>query len=216
MTWPGRTVALIGGTGHMGIGLARRLAQAGMDVIIGSRDGTKARAVASSLGFASLRGRHNPEAAGTAEVIVLTVPYAAHRSTLLAIAGDTDGKVVVDTTVPLVRNSSLHVIRPPARSAAEEARELLPRARIVSGFHTVSADLLADLTRTLHGDVLLCGDDAGAKEIAAELVRAIRMRPVDVGALSQAHALEQLAGLLLALNRRHRRRDLGVQISGLD
>ncbi len=210
-----RTVAVIGGTGRLGIGLAKRLAQAGVEVMIGSRDAAKARTAAGSVESGQARGLVNPEAARAAELIIMTVPYAAHRPTLWAIGEETAGKVVVETTVPLVEANPLRLERPQAGSVAEEAQQALPQARIVGAFHTVSAGMLADLSRRLHGDVLVCGDYAEAKDVVAELVRAIGMRPVDVGMLARAHALEELAGLVMTLNRRYKRRDLGITVAGL-
>ena len=221
-------VAIIGGTGRLGLGLARRLQAAAVEVVIGSRDPARAETVAQSIGLPAQVGRSNVEAAGSAEVIIVTVPYDAHAQILSGIADATAGKVVVDTTVPFTDSAlRLHsgrpersrtgaAVRPEADSAAEQARRMLPGARVVAGFHTVSASMLADLARPPHGDVLLCGDDEDAKQVVVRLVRAIRMRPVDVGPLVQARILEQLALLLLSLNRRYKKRDLGIEIVGLD
>jgi NADPH-dependent F420 reductase len=198
----------------MGHALARRLHAAGADVVVGSRDAARAQAAATSIGLPAGSGRLNVEAARWAAVIVVTVPYDAHRPILESIAPGASGKVVVDATVPLGRSDE-----PAAAatiSAAEEARGLLPTAQVVAGFHTVSAAMLADLTRPLHGDVLLCGDDPPAKDAVADLVRLLGMRPIDTGKLYQARVLEALAGLLLAINRRYKRRDLGIMIAGLD
>lgn len=206
-------VAIIGGTGRLGLGLARRLRAAAVEVVIGSRDPARAETVAQSIGLPAQVGQSNVEAAGSAEVIIVTVPYDAHAQILSGIADATAGKVVVDTTVPFADSAAG---RPEADSAAEKARRMLPGARVVAGFHTVSASMLADLARPPHGDVLLCGDDEDAKQVVARLVRAIRMRPVDVGPLVQARILEPLAGVLLTVNRRYKKRDLGIQIAGLD
>lgn len=206
-------VAIVGGTGRLGGGLARRLHQAGVDVVIGSRDPAKAAQVATALGLPAQRGRANRDAAAAAAVVIVTVPYEAHRVTLGAIAGAVSGKVVVDTTVPFAAGT---MVRPEAGSAAREAASLLPGGRVVAGFHTVSSAMLADLSRSLRGDVLLCGDDAAANDVVGGLVRTLGMRPVDAGGLASAAILEQLAGLLLTLNRRYKRKDLGIQIVGLD
>lgn len=207
-------VAIVGGSGHLGHGLAWRLHGAGVEVMVGSRDPARARAVAQSMGLPSDAGRLNVDAARWAAVIVVTVPYDAHRQILESIAPAVAGKVVVDTTVRLGRSGERAT--PALGSAAEEARELLPTAHIVAGFHTVSAAMLADPAQRLHGHVLLCGDDAGAKERVAEMVRVLGMRSVDTGKLGHAGVLESLAGLLLAINRRYKRRDLGIEIAGLD
>jgi NADPH-dependent F420 reductase len=208
-------VAIIGGSGHLGLGLARRLHGAGVEVVVGSRDTARAQAAAQSLGLSSDAGQLNVEAARWASVIVVTVPYDAHRQILESIAPVVSDKIVVDTTVRLVRSGE-RATPASGSAAAEEARALLPTAHVVAGFHTVSAPMLADPAQRLHGHVLLCGDDPNAKERVAEMVRLLGMRPVDTGKLGQAGILESLAGLLLAINRRYKRRDLGIEIAGLD
>lgn len=207
-------VAIIGGSGQLGHGLARRLHGAGVKVMVGSRNAARAHEAAESIGLPSDAGRLNVDAARWAEVIVVTVPYDAHRQILESISPVVSDKIVVDTTVRLVRSGERAT--PAQGSAAEEARELVPTARVVAGFHTVSAAMLADPAPRLHGHVLLCGDDPSAKERVAEMVRLLGMRPVDTGKLAQAGILESLAGLLLAINRRYKRRDLGIEIAGLD
>ncbi len=206
-------VALVGGTGRLGRGLAARWARAGVPVRIGSRDPARAREAARAAGLPETAGADNREAAAGAEVVVLTVPFAAHRQTLQALADVLAGKILLDTTVPLV--DSRELAHPPAGSAAQEAQALVPRARVVAAFHTVSSHLLADRDRPLRGDVLVCGNDPDAKAVVEDLVRALGARPVDAGGLSSARALEMLAVLLLQMNRRYRRRDLGVRIVGL-
>ncbi len=207
-------VAIIGGSGHLGLGLARRLHGAGVEVVVGSRDAARAQAAAQSIGLPSDAGWLNVEAARWAAEIIVTVPYDAHRQILESIASVVSDKIVVDTTVRLGRSGERAT--PAHGSAAEEARELLPTARIVAGFHTVSAAMLADPAQRPHGHVLLCGDDPSAKERVAEMVRLLGMRAVDTGKLGQAGILESLAGLLFAINRRYKRRDLGIEVAGLD
>ncbi len=214
MTTP--IVALVGGTGHLGLGLATRFAHAGIDVVIGSRTPEKAQESAARVGRDRVRGAGNADACRLAEMIIITVPYAAHHETLQALTELVDGKVVVDTTVPLAQGRPVRLERPPGGSAAAEAQQLLPKGRVVSAFHTVSARMLADLSRPIRGDVLLCGEDPTAKASLEELVRAIKMRPVDAGGLALAHGLEHLAVLMIALNRRYRRDDLGITVAGLD
>lgn len=207
-------IAIIGGTGRLGLGLAGRFQAGAVEVMLGSRDPARAETAAQSIGMPARAGRDNVKAAQLADVVIITVPYEAHEQILSGIAEATVGKVVVDTTVPSVGSSAGE--RPALGSAAEGTRQMLPRARVVAAFHTVSAVMLADLAGPPHGDVLLCGDDDHAKEVVASLVRAISMRPVDVGPLAQARILEQLPGLLLTINRRYKKRDLGIQIAGLD
>ena len=208
-------VAIVGGTGHLGLPLARRLHRAGERVLIGSRDAARAQSAAEDGGLGRAAGRSNAAAVREAAVVVIAVPYEGHEATLRLLAPDLAGKPVLETTVPYDKATrSAH--QPDGLSAAERAQSLAPGARIIAGFHTVSALMLADVDRPAHGDVLLCGDDAGAKDIAASLVRAIGMRPVDAGPLRSARVLEQLAVFLLALNRRYRRKDLGITVAGLE
>jgi len=217
MDRPLEQIAIIGGTGRLGLGLARRLARggAGDRVLIGSRDPARARTAAADAGLGADRGRGNAEAAEIAETVILTVPFEAHEATLRALAPVLDGKILVDTTLSYDRNTRA-VVLIDGLSAAERARRFVPRARVVGGFHTVSWTMLAHLDRTLHGDVLLCGDDAEAKDRVGALVRAIDMRAVDVGPLANARLLEQLGGLLLQINRRYKKKDLGIAIAGLE
>jgi NADPH-dependent F420 reductase len=126
-----------------------------------------------------------------------------------------EGKIVVDTTVSYDRQARA-VVLVDGMSAAERAQRVLPHARVVAGFHTVSSIMLSDLEQPLRGDVLLCGDDADAKNRVGTIVRDIGLRSVDAGALVQSRLLEQLAGLLLGLNRRYKKKDLGIAIVGLD
>lgn len=208
-------IALIGGTGALGTGLAWRLASAGYDVLIGSREPAKAASAARKLHTPRARGLGNDAAAAAADAIVLTVPYAAHRASVVALAGSAAGKVLVDPTVPLLEIRPVQLATIEEGSAAERTQALLPQARVVSAFHTVSAEGLADVDRTLRGDVLLCGNDAAAKDSVAELVRAIGLGPVDAGPLEWAQTLERLGALMIALNQRYKRKRVGIQITGL-
>jgi len=184
-------------------------------VFIGSRDPARARAAAVNAGLGPEAGRANVEAAEAAEIVILTVPFEAHEATLRAMAGVLRGKILVDTTLSYDR-STRAIVLADGLSAAERAQRLVPLARVVAAFQTVSWTMLADLDRPLHGDVLLCGDDRHAKEQTALVVRDVSLRPVDVGALEKARLLEQLGGLLLELNRRYGKKDLGIVIAGLE
>jgi NADPH-dependent F420 reductase len=232
-------IAVIGGTGHQGLGLALRWAAAEIPVAIGSRSLERARAAAlqvqaaverlrsavpsevrAAAGRARSTGAHvegmeNPGAAAAAEVVVITVPAAAHAETLAAIASGVSGKIVVDVTVPLDKNPA-YAMQMPEGSAAEAAQRFFgSQVRIVAAFHTVPATLLQDLARPVDCDVLVCGDDSGAKAGVIELAAAFGARAVDVGALRQAHTLERLTALLIGTGRRIRRPELGVKITGL-
>jgi len=208
-------IALIGGTGRLGTGLAGRLASAGYTVLIGSREPAKAEAAAAAIASPQISGVGNEQAAREAELIFLAVPYAAHRASVVVLAGTSAGKVVVDPTVPLLSARPVELAVPDEGSVAARTQAMLPQARVVSAFHSVSADLLADFDRPLHGDVLLCGNDAAARDAVAALIRAIGLVPVDAGPLTWAHTLEHLGALMIALNQRYKRKHAGLRITGL-
>jgi len=212
-------VGVIGGTGHQGLGLAMRWAAADIPVVIGSRSLDRAQAAAArvrkTVGGGRVEGMENPAAARASEVIVITVPPEAQVEILSAIAPEVAGKIVVDATVVLGSPPS-YAVQLPEGSAAERAQRILGAGtRVVAAFHTVPAALLADLTRPVDCDVLVCGDETAAKVRVIELAGAFGARAVDVGALRQAHTLERITALLIGLGRRVRRHDLGVRITGL-
>jgi hypothetical protein len=222
------TIAIVGGTGDLGFGLALHLARAGEQVIIGSRSeerGEEAARRANELipeGGVSLGGAENTQAVAAAEVVFVTVPYAGQADIYRSIAEHIpEGAVVCDTTTPLataVGGRAWQVVRPWAGSAAEQAKALLPKkARLVSGFHSVSAEVLQDLDRSPQGDVLVCGDDGAAKAEIGALVEKIEgLRWVDCGALSMARILEPITAVLVSVNRRYGIRDAGVRLVGRD
>jgi NADPH-dependent F420 reductase len=216
-----QTVALIGGTGRLGPGLALRLSRGGLPVIIGSRDLQHALDVAERVtalgGAARIRGATNADAAAGGDLAILTVPYEAQAVLLPELAGALGGKVVVSTTVPVRFDPALGPVAVTVAegSAAEQVAALLPTSRIVGGFHTVSSVHLSRLDRDLDEDVLLCGDDDDAKAEVRRIAGVIPgVRVVDAGRLGNAHHLEQLTVLLLSINRLSRR-SVGVRLTGL-
>jgi len=213
------SVAVIGGTGRLGFGLAARWARAGHRVIIGSRQAEKAAAAAVRAatpgGAARISGAANRAAAAAGDVVVLTIPFAGHAAILGDIRDAARGKVVVDTTVPLRQHRPPALEAVAAGSAAQAAQALLPDARVVAGFHTVAEALVARVENPLEGDVLICGDDPAAKAVVADLASAIGLRAVDAGMLAEAATLERLAALIIALNQRYRRKTIGVRFTGL-
>jgi NADPH-dependent F420 reductase len=211
-------IAVIGGTGRQGFGLAVRWAMAGFRVILGSRDPKRAEVAVErakhARGELPLRGAGNREAAEAADVVVLTIPFSAQEEILPSIRAAVAGKVVIDTTVPL-RSFSPPVLEvPPAGSAAQRARELLSDARVAAAFHTVSAVKLNAFDTPLEEDTLVCGEE-GAKEAGIVLAERIGLRGLDAGPLEAAATLERLGALLVALNQRYRRRAIGVRFVGL-
>jgi hypothetical protein len=212
-------IALIGGTGRAGFGLGVRWALAGQRIIIGSRRIEKAEEAAARAraraGAADITGARNGDAAAAGEIIVLTIPFSAQPAILGEIRGAVLGKVVVDTTVPLRQHAPPQLETVPAGSAAAQAQMLLPDARVVAAFHTVSAERLNRFGDPLGEDVLVCGDDPDAKAAVIGLAQMLGARGLDVGDLAQAATLERLAALIIGLNQRYRRKSIGVRFTGV-
>ena len=211
-------LAIVGGTGKLGSGLAQRWARAGHTIALGSRDAAKARAHAEELSARGLSvlGGDNAWAAGEGEVVVLTVPYEAHGDTLRAIAVAIAGKVLIDVTVPLKPPKVSRVQLPAGQAAALEAQALLGTSTpVVATLHHVSATHVADLTHAIECDALVAGDDARAKGVAIGLVRDLGMRGLDAGPLVNAIALESLTPVLIHLNRTYKSSGAGVVFTHL-
>jgi NADPH-dependent F420 reductase len=212
-------LAVVGGTGKAGLGLCLRWAKAGHQVSMGSRDAARAQQLAEELARThglSLTGAENREACREAELVVLSVPYAAQAATLRELASVVEGKVVLVLTVPLVPPRVREVQLPEGGSAAQEAAALLGgTARVVAGLHHVSGSHLADLTHILDCDVLLCGDEPAAKQQAGALIEELGVRALDAGPLCNAVALESLTPVLLYLNRRYKGAGAGIRITGI-
>ena len=207
------TVAVIGGTGNLGAALAKRLAAAGRRVLIGSRDAERARAAAAQLG-ASLGAGTNAEVAAAADVVIVAVPFASQRTTLQDIAPHVAGKIVVDTTVPLVPPKVMRVQLPPEGSAALIAQQVLgPSVRVVSAFHNVAAHKLAT-DEKVECDVLVFGDDRKARDVVVALADACGLRGVHAGALANSVAAESLTSIIIFINKTYAVDGAGVRITG--
>ena len=207
------TVAVIGGTGNLGAALAKRLAAAGRRVLIGSRDAERARAAAAQLG-ASLGAGTNAEVAAAADVVIVAVPFASQRTTLQDIAPHVAGKIVVDTTVPLVPPKVMRVQLPPEGSAALIAQQVLgPSVRVVSAFHNVAAHKLAT-DEKVECDVLVFGDDRKARDVVVALADAGGLRGVHAGALANSVAAEALTSIIIFINKTYAVDGAGVRITG--
>ncbi len=200
------TLAVLGGTGPQGRGLARRLAGAGLPVVVGSREEERATRVAAELGV-GVRGMANAGCAATGDVVIVAVPYAGHTDVLRDLAAALAGKVVIDCVNPLGFDSQgAFALDVPEGSAAQQAAALLPDARVVAAFHHVSAVLLEDpAVRTLDTDVLVLGDDREATDLVQDLVGLIPgMRGIYAGRLRNARQVEAMTANLIAVNRRYR------------
>jgi len=212
--------AVIGGTGALGHGVAIRLAAAGEPVVIGSRDAGRAAAAAAAanalVGGEAVSGAANAAAAAAGEIVFVCVPFAAQEETLLTIRDAVAGKVVVETTVPLVPGRPTELQPVAEGSAAQRAQALLgPAARVVSGLHHLSAGLLADPQATIDSDVLICGDDPAARAAALALIGRLGWRAFDAGPLRMAQTLERFTPLLIGLNRRLKRQHIGLRLTGV-
>jgi NADPH-dependent F420 reductase len=216
-----KIIAVIGGTGSEGPGLALRWAKSGQyQVIIGSRQQEKAERVAAELnaqlGQDLMRGMVNRDAVAAADLVVLTVPYTAHIPTLESIRSGLTGKILVDVTVPLQPPKVSHVHIPPGGSAAAEAQALLgDDVRVVAAFQNIGAAHLKDPDHPIECDVLVCGDDKEAKAEAIALAEAAGMRGLDAGPLQNAVVVEGLTAVLIGINIRYKANKAGVKITGL-
>lgn len=214
-------IAVLGGTGHEGSGIAARLALGGYPVILGSRDAGRAVDKAAELnaltGTELLRGAGLQEAAATAaEIVVLAVPYAAQQSTALALQAPLQGKILIDVTVPLVLPKVSVAQLPQGQSCVKQLQDRLgPGVRVVSAFQNVSAHALLDLRRSVDCDVLVCADDADARRAVAALIRDVGMTAVEGGTLANSVVAEALTSLLIWVNRHHKVPAAGIRITGL-
>lgn len=209
----GRRVAIVGGTGRLGVAMAGRLARAGWTVLIGSRSAENAAVRADELG-SGVAGLSNRDAAASADIVLLTVPFDAQEETIAEILPALNGQLLVDTTVPLVPPRVARVQLPPEGSAAERAARLVgERACVVSAFHNVAADKLAT-DETIDCDVLVFGDDRGARAGAIGLAEAMGLRGLHGGALANSAAAEALTSVLIFLNKTYKVPGAGIRITG--
>ncbi len=215
------TIAVLGGTGKEGKGLAYRWAKAGHPVIIGSRSSEKAEQAAAELtamlgGAASIVGMRNEQAAARADLVVLTVPYSAHAETLQAVKANLAGKILVDVAVPLVPPKRSKVQMPPAGSAAQEAKALLGEdAEVAAAFHTISHEhLLGD--QPVDCDVLVTGTSKQTRDEVLRLVAATGLVGWDAGPIENSVVAEGLVSVLININKLHGTTHAGIRITGVD
>jgi NADPH-dependent F420 reductase len=206
-------IAVIGGTGNLGAALARRLAAAGRRVLIGSRDAERARVAAEGLGQGVGHGS-NADVAARADVILVAVPFASQKATLQDIAPHVAGKIVVDTTVPLVPPKVMRVQLPPEGSAAVIAQSVLgPGVRVVSAFHNVAAHKLAT-DEPVDCDVLVFGDDRKARDVVVGIAEACGLRGLHAGVLANSAAAEALTSIIIFINKTYGADGAGMRITG--
>ena len=217
-------VAVVGGTGDEGYGLALRWARAGIEVVIGSRQQAKADAAVDRLKQlvpeARSTGMENARAVASTDLVVVTVPYSGQATIYKSIADHVrDDSVVVDCTVPVaaaVGAKATHTLGVWEGSAAQQAWSFLDKGKLCAAFHTLAAVALNEIDSPIEGDVLVCGSSRAAKERVKELVEAIPdLRYVDAGPLENARIVEPLTALLIGINRRYKVDRAGVRITGL-
>jgi hypothetical protein len=221
---PARPIAILGGTGPAGTGLALRWARAQESIIIGSRDAQRARDVAAAVrgkvGFGALvSGMENSAACAAADILMLTVPFDGQAALLKQLKpAITEGSILIDATVPLaaaVGGRASRTLGIWQGSAAQQAAELVPKGvSVVAAFHNISAELLNG-DAPLDCDVIVCSDDPDAAQLTRELAAKIPgVRAIDGGKLENARTIEQITALLIGLNIRHKGH-AGIRITGL-
>jgi NADPH-dependent F420 reductase len=221
---PVRPIAIIGGTGPAGMGLALRWVRAGETVIIGSREEGRAKLAAESIRRrvgeqAKISGMENGAACAVADILMLTVPFEGQASLIKKLKPSmTEGSILIDATVPLaagVGGRASRTLGVWQGSAAQQAAELVPdNVSVVAAFHNVSADLMGG-DNPLDCDVIVCSDDPDAGQLTRELAAKIPgIRPIDGGKLENARIVEQITALLVGLNMRHKGHS-GIRITGL-
>jgi NADPH-dependent F420 reductase len=220
------TIAVIGGSGPQGQGLAYRFAGAVHDVILGSRDADRASSAAhelkerlheqASVSSGAVSGATNADAAAQAEIVLLAVPFKGHDDLVADLAPQLQGKVVISCVNPLgFDKQGPYGLDLGSTSAAENAQRLLPDSILVGAFHHLSAVTLSSGECLAHEDVLVCGDDPTAKETVMELAVAVTGKPgIDAGALRLARHLEPLTAVLISVNKKYKVRS-GVALTGL-
>ncbi len=215
-------IAILGGTGELGSGLAYQLARAGYKITIGSRSADKANRAAQALledaPGTGIRAATNPDAAAGAEVVIMTVPFASHVQTIDSVRDSVQGKIFVDTTVPLVPPKVMRVQLPPGGSAAKAAQERLGKnVRVVSAFQNLAAaHLRGDDLNENTCDVLVCGNDPEARQVVIELAQDIGLTAWHAGAIDNSVVPEALTSILIFLNKKYRLDGAGIRITGAE
>ncbi|MFK7792061.1 MAG: NADPH-dependent F420 reductase [Devosiaceae bacterium] len=205
---PTQTVAIVGGTGPQGKGLALRFARAGMPVAIGSRDGDRAAEIAAELSAklgadaAAISGHTNEVAVAAADrMVILSVPYAGHDATLHAIKDGLAGKILVDIVVPLAPNDPKTVDMPPEGSATEAAQAILGEdIPVIGALHNVSAVTLNTLEWDINCDVLVCGNSLDARKEVMALVKKLGVEAYNAGGANAARCIEAITPILIRIN----------------
>jgi 8-hydroxy-5-deazaflavin:NADPH oxidoreductase len=210
------TVAIVGGTGNLGTALALRLGAPGVKVVIGSRDAEKAKNAVQTLKpkmrAGEMEGTTNPIAVRDADFVVIAVPYEGQAQMVQDLKGQVAGKIIINTVVPLNKGKPFV---PSAGSALQEAQQILgDEAPVIGALHNISAVDLGEAAASL-GDVLVCGDNADAKQRVMEIIRRIDAQPFDGGPASNAYVIEGLTGVIIYLNRKYKSKHGSIRITGI-
>lgn len=214
------TIGIIGGTGKEGKGLAYRWAKAGLRILIGSRSIEKASQAVNELERilplgCDIDGNTNLEVAQLSDIVVITVPFAAHAETLISIKSYLQGKILVDVTVPLVPPKVTRVQMPPAGSAAQEAQKIVgDETQVVSAFQNISYEHLLN-DEPVNCDVLVCGSGKAARSVVLELVRAAGLVGWDAGPIENSMVIEGLTSILIGINKQFGIVSAGIKITGV-
>jgi 8-hydroxy-5-deazaflavin:NADPH oxidoreductase len=214
------SICIVGGTGAEGSGLALRWAHASHRITIGSRDEAKAKETAlelnAILGADRISGAESRKGVAAADIVALTVPFAAQIATISGLRDELAGKILIDVTAPLVPPKVSRVQLPPTDSCVVAVQQILgDKVRVVSAFQNVSAHKLKDLAHRIDCDVFVTGDDKEARAVGVALAKAAGLRGIDAGPLANSVVAESLTSLLIWVNRTYKIPDAGIRVTGL-
>ena len=213
------SIVIVGGTGNLGFGIGYRLSKAGETVIIGSRNKEKAEEAAARMnemsGMPNACGMANQDAVQAGEMVILAVPSAGRIPTLEAVKPFMQGKIVVDATIPIAFNPLRHET-PAEGSNAQQTKAILgDDVKVTAGFHTVSAAMLEDPQKEVHGDTIILGDNEESRRAVMEVAEKIGLRAFDGGGLIHARTVEGLTPMIIGMNKRYKRGHIGIQLTGI-
>jgi NADPH-dependent F420 reductase len=204
-------IAILGGSGKLGLGFVARLLGTTHGVIIGSRDIAKAHQAAQAAGQRA-QPMTNEEAAAKCDAAILTIPYSAHRQLIAPLQDRLAGKIVIDATVPLDYENIFRIVTESGRSAAEEAQTAMPKAEVFAAFQTISHRILR---RVDHLEDALVAGPPDRKADVLQLIREMNLRPIDTGPLEAARLLERMTALLISINKQNKVKESGLKVTGI-
>ena len=204
-------IAIIGGTGKLGLAFVTRLQITSHDCAVGSRDVSKAEAAVSSI-QSRATAMSNSEAAAWCDAAILTIPYSGHRAVLEPLKAGLGGKIVIDATVPLNPQNLFQLATESGTSAAEETNVLLGTAHVFAGFHTISHRILR---KTDHVEDVLVAGPAERKTEVLQLIREMSLHPIDAGPIEAARLLENMTALLISINKQNKVKESGFKVTGV-